>query len=472
MKRSYFCLISILILSCILLCGCSDDANGDYQSTLFDTGSVHKIDITLSDEDWDDLLDNPTDKTKYKADIVIDGEELKDVAFATKGNSSLYFVADDPKSDRYSFKVTFGKYVDGQTYHGLDKLSLNNNFCDATYMKDYFCYELFRKAGVPAPLTSYVWLRVNGRDRGLYLAVEDEENSFLDRAYDGEGVIYKPESKSVGLTSEDIKNIKENGLSMPKDPRGTDLVYTYDDPESYPDIFENAETDADETNAREVISALKDLSEEKKLENCLDTKEIISFFAAHNFVLNYDSYTGAMLHNLVLHDNNGKLSLIPWDYNLAFCTFVPGTGREVLKDVTNRINQGIDTPLISASEDRRPMWKWIADDEKYLAEYHDALDSLVSDYFESGEFDSRFNELYEMLLPYVEKDPTAFYSADEYTKGCETMRQFCNLRAESIRKQLDGDLPAVSGDQPDRDKVDASDIDITDMGAFVYAAGN
>ena len=68
---------------------------------------------------------------------LIDGEKINDVSFATKGNTSLTSVASDKDSDRYSFKVNFGKYVDGQTYYGLDKLNLNNIYADATYMKDY-----------------------------------------------------------------------------------------------------------------------------------------------------------------------------------------------------------------------------------------------------------------------------------------------------------------------------------------------
>ncbi|MBQ8129513.1 MAG: hypothetical protein IJ175_04605 [Clostridia bacterium] len=68
-----------------------------------------------------------------------------------------------------------------------------------------------------------------------------------------------------------------------------------------------------------------------------------------------------------------------------------------------------------------------------------------------------------MLLPYVEKDPTAFCSADEFSKGCETLKQFGMRRAESVRRQLNGDLATISEEQSDRDKVDASDLRLLDM---------
>lgn len=66
----------------------------------------------------------------------------------------------------------------------------------------------------------------------------------------------------------------------------------------------------------------------------------------------------------------------------------------------------------------RPLWRWIAKDDNYTRKYHDALDKLVTDYFESGRFEREVSDLSEMLRPYVEKDPTAFFSADEYKKGC------------------------------------------------------
>ena len=90
-----------------------------YETLLFDTSFVHTLDVTIADGDWADLLANPTEKTKYKVNVTIDGETVEKVSFATKGNSSLSQVANDPDSNRYSFKINFGKYVDGQTYYGL-----------------------------------------------------------------------------------------------------------------------------------------------------------------------------------------------------------------------------------------------------------------------------------------------------------------------------------------------------------------
>ena len=440
-----------------------EDFPRTYENTLFDSSYVHRIDIRIADEDWNDLLANPLKKTKYKADIEIDGEVIEQVSFATKGNSSLAFVAADGSS-RYSFKVNFGKYNKGQTFYGLNKLNLHNSFYDTSYMKDYVSYEIFREAGVPAPLTSYVWLTINGNDQGLYLAVEDISESFHKRNFDGEGVIYKPESSDLALSIEKVESIRANGLPMAQENHGSDLIYTDDNPDSYPDIFKNNETKAKEEDTMAVIAALKHLADGTELESYLYTSQIISYFAAHNFVLNYDSYTAGMLHNLVLYEGNGKLALLPWDYNLSYATFVSAITNEVMEDVTEFLNMGIDSPLLRTEEESRPMWKWIVMDEKYLDEYHDALDALISGYFESGRFEKEARAVYEMLLPYVEKDPTLFYSVDEFKHGFEVLVDFCLRRAQSVRRQLDGNLATINGNQQNQDKVNASDLDVMDMG--------
>ena len=441
-----------------------------YADTLFDTDYVHQIDIRIEEEDWADLLQNPARKTRYNVDITIDGETLKDVAFSTKGVSSLVFPSIKTGCKRYSFKIQFGKYVKKQKYHGLDKMDLNCCFRDTTLMKDYFSYRLFHLAGVPAPLVGYAWVTVNGKDHGLYLMVEKTENSFLKRNF-GKGVLYKPEAGDMQMSLEEAKYLSENGLPdgyVGEAPHGGNFVYIDDNPASYPDIFEHRKTAGSRKDDEAVIASLKILSQGEKLKNGLNTHEIIRYFAAHNFLLSFDGYTGTEMHNMVICEKEGILSIMPWDYNLAFGTYVTGIGKKVLEDPTDLLNQGIDTPLIGSVEKDRPLWAWIMQKEKYRQEYHDALSVLISVYYESGMFESEMKALRETIAPYQAKDPNAFYSTEEFSKGCDILRQFCLRRAQSIRKQLSGELSMNSAKQNDSDKVRASDLNVTDMGAYSY----
>ena len=426
-----------------------------YDILLFDHSRVHEINVEISEADWEDLRENPTDETKYPVAVTIDGETYRDVTFKTKGNTSLSSVA-AMDSDRYSFKLNFGSLRKGQTYHGLKKLHLSNIFSDATYLKDYISYEIFNAAGVAAPLTSYVQLSINGEVFGLYLAIEDISGSYLDRTQNGKGELYKP--------SNGIDNVNDGDDWIDRIGRDTDagasLRYTDDEISSYPDIFDNAVTDVTDEDKRKVVAALKNLSE-GNVEAALDTDEVIRYFAAHNFVINGDSYTGGMLHNYFLYEKGGRLSMLPWDYNLAFGSFSGSSDN----GATVIVNTGIDTP-ITGSKKSRPMWNWIPGDEQFLEAYHDVFEELISGYFESGDFEAEMARVYEMIRPYVETDPSAFYSAEEFDRAYQTLLDFCLLRAQSIRKQLNGDLDTETAQQYRGDRVDASFLNVSDTGRF------
>lgn len=167
-----------------------------YESRLFDTASVHTIDIVM--EDWEGFLETAQREEYSLCSLVIDGETYENVAIRGKGNTSLTQVEQYGNS-RYSFKVEFDHYDNALNYYGLDKLSLNNLIQDNTMLKDYLCYQLMGFFGVDAPLCSFVYITVNGEDWGLYLAVEGVEESFLQRNYGSNyGELYKPDSQSMG----------------------------------------------------------------------------------------------------------------------------------------------------------------------------------------------------------------------------------------------------------------------------------
>ena len=110
-----------------------------YEERLFAAGRVHTIDLRM--EDWEGFLETCTNEEYQLCSLTIDGEAVESAAIRAKGNTSLTSVA-AYGNDRYSFKVEFDHYDGVSTYHGLDKLSLNNLIQDNTCMKDFLVYQL------------------------------------------------------------------------------------------------------------------------------------------------------------------------------------------------------------------------------------------------------------------------------------------------------------------------------------------
>lgn len=242
------------------------------------------------------------------------------------------------------------------------------------------------------------------------------------------------------------------------------LIYSDDEYSSYSNIFGNAKTDITDEDKDRLIASLKSLNENSDIEDVVNMDEVIRYFVVHNFVCNFDSYTGSMIHNYYLYEEDGQLSMIPWDYNLAFGGFSAGSGDG--DSATQMVNYPIDTPVSGGTVDSRPMLAWIFVDESYTELYHTYFDTFISEYFESGYFEN-------LIASYVEQDPTKFCTYEEFETGVDTLKSFCLLRAESIRGQLDGTIPSTSDGQQEDDSalVDASSISLTDMGSMGHGGG-
>lgn len=230
-----------------------------------------------------------------------------------------------------------------------------------------------------------------------------------------------------GMGSEDVK-----------------LQYIDDAPDSYANIFDSAKTDVSKSDQKRLISALKNLNKYTNLENTLDIDEVLRYFVVHNFLVNGDSYTGNMIHNYYLHESNGKLGMIPWDYNLAFGTFMGDNS-------SGSVNDSIDEVLSD-----RPMQAWIFSDESYTQQYHALFTKFIEKWCSNGELENLIADTAEMIRPYVEKDPTKFCTVEEFNTGVKTMQQFVALRAEAVSRQLGGDTTVV----------ETGDLNLSTMGSM------
>lgn len=224
----------------------------------------------------------------------------------------------------------------------------------------------------------------------------------------------------------------------------TKLQYVDDDPDSYPNIFNNAKTDITEADENRLIASLKALNEGENIDEILDVDQLLRYFVVHNFVVNGDSYTGYIIHNYYLYEEDGKLSMIPWDYNEAFGTFQNS-------DASTAVNDDIDTPLTVTGEGDRPMFEWIFSSDEYTESYHQYFESFLDTVDYSGIID----ETAELIAPYVEKDPTKFCTYEEFEAGVSALKEFCSLREESIRLQLAGEEA----------NVDTSSFSFADLGS-------
>lgn len=172
--------------------------NNKKLETVLDKESVMDVNIKISDENWNWLIENAQQEEYRNADITINGETFYNVGIRPKGNSTLTTVANDDTTDRFSFKVKFDEYVSDQTYHGMKSIVLNNIIQDLTYMKEYISYDLCNFMGIATPEMQYSNIKINDKDWGLYLAIEVIDERYLENNFGtNEGNLYKPETMGM-----------------------------------------------------------------------------------------------------------------------------------------------------------------------------------------------------------------------------------------------------------------------------------
>lgn len=491
----------------------------DYITTIFNDDSVIEINIEMDEDSWQEMLDNAASEEYTAANITVNGTTYNNVAIRPKGNSSLSQLVTDDSTERYSFKIKFDKYVDGQTLDGLSKLVLNNNMSDTTSMKEYLSYKLLDSLGIPTPACSYAHITVNGEEWGLYLAVEPIEEEFIERNYGSiDGNLYKPESDNVAMGDKDNNENKimdnnnftpsenttsennnkttiDNSIDMqnqsnmnngdssgqmqlppdmnngdstgemqtppdmnkqstndstnqPQIPNGigggiggnsngANLVWNGDDISNYSAIFDNAifkTTDSDDyTKILDMIEHLDSLDD---IESYLDVDEVLKYFAANTFLVNLDSYVSNMNHNYYLYENDGIVSILPWDYNLSFAGFQAGSA-------SNAINFPIDSPVSDSLEESPLIGKLLEVDE-YKDIYHHYLNEIVENFVNNGTLETLITKTDSLISSYIQNDATAFYTYDEYKASLSNLINFGYDRATSIAAQLDGSQPSTS----------------------------
>lgn len=468
-----------------------------------DKNTVMTFAINADPQEWQSMLDNAADKEYISADITINGTTIENVGIRPKGNSSLSSVARDDTTDRYSFKIKFDEYVDDQTWLGLDKLVLNSNYSDKTSMKEYLSYDIMSYIGVEAPLFAYADIMVNGENWGFYLAVEDYEYSYLNRTADGEGELYKPDSMDMvgadkngmpaggdmpeggnkpdrnmsrtnngeaDTTGKPDLSVNESGRQGGSGGMGADngvaLIYTDDNVESYSSIFDNDKTKTTEADNMRVIEAIKHLNEGTELETYVDVDSVLRYLAAHTTVVNLDSYSGSFGHNYILYENKGQITMLPWDYNMAFGGFHSSNASDV-------VNFPIDTPVSGVSMEDRPLISKLLEVAEYQERYHQYLQEIIDGYFADGKFEQKVDEINTMIADYMEQDTHAFYSYEEYQAAAAELKKLGTLRGESIQGQLTGSISSTADGQtaePDK-MVDASTVDLSLLGDEMGGSG-
>lgn len=393
--------------------------------TVFDDSRVRRIDIRLTQSDWDQMWSDPETKYQARADAVVFGEPLDDVGFRMRGQFSLR-----ESGAKKPWKIDTDAYVDGQEFHNLRQLMLLNSIGDPSLMREKLAYEMMEFAGLPASHVAYVelWIDITDDNQqplywGVYTLVERVDNKYLGNRFGQDskgGNLYKASHAQRGPM--DLQYYGERIEEYPTQ----NGQYAYgkmnnEEEADYSDIIELCR----------VIDGTQYASDEEfmqALEEVLNVDAYLRYTAVVTMLDNWDSYayTG---NNFYLFNNpvTERFEWIPWDLAWGGNTQAPLFGRS-------------DSGLM----ERAPLYDTVFQVEEYKSKYAAYVDLLLRYWFTSENISERAQTYQRMIAPYVSQSigDKAFYGEqpmfppEAFTDSWQELVAFVNERNAFLRAQL------------------------------------
>lgn len=369
---------------------------------LFDTDQVIEMRFTFAESDyWNQLSLNHASENgvSLPADLVITDlsgvYEFDSVAVRLKGNSSFDFYPTSKKP----LKIEFDDFVDGQEYHGLKKLNLNNCWSDPTFLREKVFMDACRREGVLAPRMNFANVYLNDIFWGFYGVVEQVDKTFLDRWLgDNDGNLFKAGD-----------NYTPDGGGLGQE---ADLNYYGATSANYAGRYElkTNETENDWSDLIELLDVIDNSSSAQvvaQLPERMELSTTLRSLVMDNLFGNMDAYYGSSRNYYLYHDSTTlKWNWIHWDANMCFGRYVP---------------QWIDDPALLpatfVSPGRRLLQRVVTSSalrSSYLEEF-----CTVFEHFTNDDLDPRIDALRELVAPHVNADFNKEYAAGIFEMNVE-----------------------------------------------------
>ena len=422
----------------------SNDADPDFDEVFADN-AVKRVDIVITPERWQSMLDNMTelygafggstqgggpggggqggsfaeeDPIFVPAEVFYEGKEWYRVGVRFKGNSSLQSSWQQGIL-KLSFKLDFDEFeddypqIDNQRFYGFKKLSLKNNYNDQSMLREKVAADIFRTAGLASSHTAFYTVYVDHgegpRYFGLYTLVEEVDDTVIDTQFsDNDGNLYKPDGDGASFAEGTF----------------TEEVF----------VKKTNEDEADWTDIQRLFTALHDDARttdaaawRTNLETVLDTDVFLNYLAVNTVIQNWDTY-GRMTHNYYLYNNpdTDQLTWIPWDNN------------EALQNGNRKGALALDFSNVSSAS-AWPLIGYLYSDPVYQAQYNAYVQATVENAFNADAMQTTYSTYAALVEPYATAEVegyTFLRSSADFQVAVEELKTHAAQRAATVTSYL------------------------------------
>jgi len=259
---------------------------------VYDHAVLHKIDIVIAAKDVP-AVERRTD-ARVACTFTYDGVTLRNVGVRQAGGTYHPY---KPIANKPSLSLAFDEFVPGQELFGLERMVLKNELQDMSLLNEHLTYEVFRRAGLAAPMTAHAVVSINGILNGIYLMREPVNKQFLTRNF---GKAY-----SKG-------NLYE-------------IDYNVDDAMKSPGRVDLKNEKAEARNRADLVALAKEVTAATpadfvaRVGSRVDLDRYLTYYAVEAATSDFDGFS---FHNnnsyLYSHPKDGRFILIPHGADEAF----------------------------------------------------------------------------------------------------------------------------------------------------------
>ena len=290
-----------------------NDHSSDY---IYDQNKLHRFDLFLTQENLDEINNNPAAENYVEGSLVFEGKVIKSVGIRYKGSIGAWVgcLSNEDWTNpsgyktcpKLSMKIKINWQGDNKFY-GMKKLQFHSQNLDKSKMHERLGYYMFRNFGITAPRSNHALLYINGEFNGVFANTENVDGPFTNKHFiNPDGNLYKevwPVKSSGGNREE---NYFIDGLKTNEEISDVTKIKRFSDQLG----------SVNKSDANEIVEDwidkdlfLKTILVDRRIAN---DDGFMHFY--HEGGVNYEN------HNYYWYEdpNDDKLQLIPWDLDNSF----------------------------------------------------------------------------------------------------------------------------------------------------------
>lgn len=391
-----------VVIGCLLACGVllavPARAGAQTAADLFNDQVLQDVRLLMNSRDLALMRANYQLNTYYPADLVWRGLRIRNVGVRTRGTGSRNPV-------KMGLRLDFNRYSKNQKFVGLTSLVLDNEWQDASLIREVLAMSIYRRMGLPAPRESFAKVYINNEYQGVYALVEPVDTLFTARTLnDSTGYLYEYRYVMPFYTE-----------------------YLGDDLAPYKLMFQpqSHELEGDSALYGPIRDMFREINEpddavwRERVEDRLDLAQFMTHAAVQAFLAENDGLLGyAGLNNFYLYRPAGKNThrILPWDEDFAF-SFI----------TSSLFRRGEQPVLLFERAFAQPDLRTL---------FLDVAESLAHSVTETGWLSEEIERLVALIGPAVVVDTRKQFSNEAFFAEIDFLREFAATRTGYVLNEI------------------------------------